>query len=1575
MYSVEDLLISHGYKLPKHNASSTPRLHNASSSHQPLLSTPPSYNEHHGILEKRHQHGTVNGCERRLLVPFGNNNGLREHQIYSCSNSIQPQNRNQLKRESKNQGHTDTHSLGKSLTSDSGFCDVNKGHMLHSNDVAYWRRRGQDFTVLLDYADFKELQKARGQELPRVNQEWTAQQRQLRATQSKAQHQVQALCKKNEAVLHQSSLMNDRKYQSLETDEWHSAVGFGRQLHKTNSERWVQGQQRFYAGTPEGTVVHPTAKSKCQSLPRMLQPDSLQYVDIALSSQELYSQMNGHPLSHHHHYRLPRRSENGRPASANQLSMTPNPRFTRPPRPPSYEMHQQIRGSCELLSGRELLTPQTRDRTPLPIARTPDPHLDSFAHDSGPPVYIPPPSYKRAPIMAGGLQNYGQIAVDYRCRGDMYQQIKMAPDESHWFIRYPAGSWPHPHMERSVSCQKQCYPLYSSKENRGGVKCIPFDDPCINKFSSALGGNSLTDADKIRHIRNELPSIPVSELSQDDSAFLAPPPGPFVAVNLTSSSCDNKRWQSNLHKETVDNLPATDQNCNRHHKTHHPSPSPFSAFQASLPRTSSYQGSRHDKICRETITQVKKIVPDSRTEMNSSTKRRVSETIFCLVSVPVHMPSNFSNNLSGNQDNEAIANLTITNTGTFAVGLKESANIRSKSVNEIPVRPHIHTSSKSSTDKRAPLRKETIDAWAYTANEDKKLGCTGSWPGNQYRNQETQTCSLLTVVNSPEPHTPNAVQEAVLSVSKTDSDVANNSSSSYSYPMAGQKNLHLSSNSAFSRLSPISTQIPLFKESEQEPYSVARNQEEQRSSSPRESIHQESPEKVVFGQFLLKPVNRRPCDASGELETINRDMEEDTIKKTSSVGQLRDDLDRVNKRQDWFKSKAHFIVGPEPGREAISLPPLHTGKNNIIKKKSKSFASTVDIDSIDMPHANHTTLKKNLYIHSNSQPSCFLSSVLPQSELNQLYRQDIPVPQESLLRDVGLTVYTETPGAPGEPMQRSLSVPSPINHKDLHSVQLSWKTRRVLVENSGESNSNEELECKMNKEQKASSDNVPPFRGEVIVSICKTKNESYTSPQKESMQHIARQVSFVVEDDKRYMLAKPMICKNDSTIADKQLESLLIQEKNNTLPAEVLSSLHEIRYGKGISENESIEERAARILGITVPVEALSVADKQSGNNQVKPPCPNALAKQPTGECEQVIEASLTADLESVKETLSVTYIEEQEDLRNMHSSDHSNSGDKMVTETQSMRELPKFLANECVLFPTVIPDEKLSPSMFSEVKKDNTSRVTRSLPNKMNCSVPLSATSLAGSRTNRMASVKEQDFVSQIKNNNLTSPKHLGEAFNEKDTTKKNEVQKESKKEIVMQHPQKVDAKGQEQECQGDYQNDQIKLGHFDQVQGENDRLCNRDQRHEGDVEEMTVEIELKTGLELNKEVHVELKMEEGKMEFKIVEEDKENPLDMMNDEHNTIGVNIAATSQYTEGGKLPKPKQHTRFQIPPLHPKPCNVVQSKMVPALSLSTGTCINTVMEDEEMLSSAACSAPPLSSGLVDPPVPDLQPSLP
>ena len=123
MYSVEDLLISHGYKLPKHTTSSTPTPAPASTSRQAPSSSPPSCSKHHEILENRPGPRTLNGYERGPGAPYGNGGGTRHPQAYGggcANNNNEPRDRSQPRREGESRSQMDAHSLGELLTSDSG---------------------------------------------------------------------------------------------------------------------------------------------------------------------------------------------------------------------------------------------------------------------------------------------------------------------------------------------------------------------------------------------------------------------------------------------------------------------------------------------------------------------------------------------------------------------------------------------------------------------------------------------------------------------------------------------------------------------------------------------------------------------------------------------------------------------------------------------------------------------------------------------------------------------------------------------------------------------------------------------------------------------------------------------------------------------------------------------------------------------------------------------------------------------------------------------------------------------------------------------------------------------------------------------------------------------------------------------------------------------------------------------------------------------------------------------------------------------------------------------------------------
>lgn len=1112
--------------------------------------------------------------------------------------------------------------------------------------------------------------------------------------------------------------------------------------------------------------------------------------------------------------------------------------------------------------------------------------------------------------------------------------------------------------------QGHLYPVYASQEYPGGgVQYIPFDDSRIRHFSSALGGNSLTDADKIRHIRNELPSVTVSEPVSNDSAFLPPPLGSSIAAKLadganqTSSSDldnDNNRWHSDLHKETVDNFPATDQNCNRYSIDHRPPSSNSSAFHAPQKRTSRH-GSGSDQVFAETITQVKKITPHSGSESIRNSKRRVSETIFCLVSVPVHTPTNVRKDLSADQNNNQTVQ-SLTYADTFAVGLKESLNVRSKSVNEIPIKPHyfhIQTSSTSSMRnyKRAPLRKEIIDAWALQASEEKELCYAGSWPGNQYRNQETQTGSPLTFVKSTEVESPSKDQDSAQSVSDVTADNAleTGTSSHFGYPMAGQKNLHLSSNSAFSRLNLSPTELPLHPFLQQDHSSPTKilNQKDQltqylkkSSSTPTESAEQE-----VFGQFLLKPVNRRPCDLIGALESINNEMEA-TITKRPNIGFLN----RLSKKTEHIKSEACFAACPEPGREAISLPSLHTEKGFNIKVRSKSLAS-MDVKGVLLRQQVKDETSTNDLPSLQGQcvtDSCHFTLVCPQNEPNRLYKQDIPVPQESLLKDVGLTVYTETPGGPGEPTQLSLSVRSPIDLKGLSpSEVVSRHTKTTGDKDSGiHHNSEKVAQSDAALLKKATSNNACSSGGTVNLKICRSFSEGSKLPQGGlSDDNRLTRDSYVFgkgDYDKKYVMSKSRSYMNKSTVADRDLDNVLPLEKTNSLPAEDLSKYYEVKHAKGIPENESIEQRAARILGISVPVEALVAVKQQPEDTRddLDAAFDGNLQSQ-SEETEQVVEEIELQGAEGDTVRVTESVVIHKKEKRQKHT---NSKEDDAKIQSVVVLDLPEFPPSKLLLSLPVIADEKraLRVNTMDKRARGGASKQMEPLQDKLSSSS--SADSPARSNSDQMAHLEDEDLVSRTRCRNLK----VSESDVSDGDGGQSEVQGNITENGVALQGEEDDQLNEERGGGGERQNLErenvtemhIALGDPEEEVGTphreaNREMCEREQRGE-EGRGINAEIALLVENEGIKEVDVELKVEEAKGEVGpgIVEE--KNSVAKAGVKQKTAGVSPAEVTQgAADGGKLLKPRQRNKLQKPPLLPKPRSVLKRET--ALPFNTGTC--------------------------------------
>ncbi|XP_016419999.1 junctional protein associated with coronary artery disease-like [Sinocyclocheilus rhinocerous] len=1341
MYSVEDLLISHGYKVPQRNSNNVPVSHSSSphpATYEKCL--PTRSDSRCEIAEKRKGHSGVNGYAGDHVYSRG---GIRQAPARGFPGDTENRVRKQRTQDVDNGNLRDGRLPEDSLTTDSGFFESHRG--IHSQprseqDVSYWRRRGQDFSVLLDYADFRDPRGSGGgvpnkpegmQRRPEsaLSTEEHNRERQRRAESARA--------REREMALHQWRIAAERKYQSLGTEEWRPMTSMSRQP----SENEVAQEQRR-PRTAEGAVP-PRTKNKSQSLPRMaLQSESLRYFSIPTAGQDSYGgyKLNGHHARDPHGRYLNDGESRQRwtDRSGAQSAPLSKPRFSRPLRPPSYEVHQQMRGSAEMLTGEP--APRARDRTPLPFSRQEYFVQELAGSGVEPPGYIPPPSYRRQPVVNRGHRTYPISMGNHQYRGDPYMQGSAMTEVQEWFIRQTGMAWPDHYRDgrRSMPCRRQAYPGYS-EERMGNVQYIPFDDPRVRHISGAgIDGNSLTDADKIRNIRNEIPVNLLSEKS-NDSAFPLTEKS-FDRTEPGKSNISDSVNEDSIHKEVLKETESLntipDQNCNRHPATH----GNIVALQMTM-----QQNSNQDLI--ETVTQVKKFEAKTLSENKKNSKKKLKETMFCLVSVPISMQANKS--VSDANNNEKVTN-SIEN----KVVQHDNQNLLKTSSKEKQIQ-----SSSSPAIKSSPLRKEIVDTRSLSPSQENELFYVGSWPGDQYRNQETQTGSPEVSRNTHPPANDHSSPYTI-----TGNEGETNCSANYGYPMIGQKDLNPSSNSAFSRTrtgSSSSIRSPTLPQS---------------SSIPPSPDHQPLLKKTnqtadgqeVFGQFLLKPLNRRKWDAIGELECFNKEIQDHTG-KYPNVDQNIEELDEaLNSILELSDSNR------EVNNTRQETTPLHVKKETdqqshivqVTEMQMKGNNLNVMSDSGNRGHQEYKGIKSSLSkakvkfdSHMQELPVTKTDNyvnfeIMQRGDTDPaVHRQDIPVPKECLLKDVGLTVYTAIPDTVTSGSPTCLSPESPMLTSPSDNSEMCETLQITSSDSSGDlSRHSPEF-----AEGTQSLNNNNAFNSKALNKKgAGRENTDVTRCGRSSRIHVikslhCRFMANYEDDDDDNCYSDYLSWSNEKTLADEHLETLLSQEKANSMQTEDLSNLYQVQCAKGIPENESIEQRAARILGIAVPVEALvvdQVDDKPVERNlktidapelatQTKELSLNEEKQNVSRECEEVPDRSMESH-EDMSEVGFEGDPESGEDLP---------STEKHSQRASSVLELPEFPPSNLCLSLPLTEDEELTLSVGGGDRKETDNSEITEAPQALQayCPPPLSHSS-----TNDQASLEYTVYAKEESSQSL---------------------------------------------------------------------------------------------------------------------------------------------------------------------------------------------------------------------------------
>ncbi|XP_033505835.1 junctional cadherin 5-associated protein [Epinephelus lanceolatus] len=1197
MYSVEDLLISHGYKLPKSGPPSA----------TPYDKRPADCQRE--LVDNRAGRGTLNGYEADRGASITGIYGSRQALVkgYPATDNESGE-RNQRRKEVGIGILGDAQPLGDSLATDSGFYDVpsltySEPLSHEERDVSYWRRRGQDFSILLDYADGRELRASAGAWRPQAL---------IAAEENRAERQAQQLwediswLRDLDAAPGQLRVTGERKCQSLGTEEWRPAVGLGRQLSDGDGDRWAQEQYRLR--TPEG-FFHPRTKAKSQSLPRVLSPDRGAGRELIPSRpslpdrQRISSTVFSGPYSRYIYSGAVVRDRWGRNAGpSSHVALLPKPRFSRPLKPPSYEIHQQTRGSAEMLAIDQGAKQKER---PIYYPRGGELRQDYFAQHSAitgmePPGYIPPPSYRRAPPPRSVSINRNEMA-NLRWRAEALQMP--SSDPGRWFYRQ-AGSWLEHYGDRAASYRKQVHSGH--EEQPGHTRQLPTEDPRVKQISGGPSGSSLTDSDKIRTINKEIPPAKILGQSTHDSAF---PPQQGSALNTESR------------KTALNDNDSSNRWCNRGLKKSD-SVGPEQNRSQFFP--SSILGKPPPPPCKpadqgvsETVTEVKKVEQPEPPEKDKTKnlKKRLSETIFCLVSVPVtpQLTGTIRDQNNNNEKSPDPADSPSDNkTGHLT---NQSLQSTSSAEAELQALTGSIASSKTSSRasskmfKRVPCRPPKI-------NHYKEMKLSGSWPANQYRDQETQT--------SPEAQKPasenkEAQQDPVPPGTEVPPDSSGVVGTAFSFPIKGVKSLKLSSNSAFSLTATFSNQ--LNKSTAQQPAVPPSGNVEE--TKPAANSGQEA-----FEPFLLKPASQRPWDAVKELETIKKEVQDQQQQQSSkqpSVDKCIEDLNEAYKDILELGTASNKVPNGSvqiPERIKIRLTSEPLNKPSSLRRSAVSWSVDPEYREVksafSRPATKSVTFSKQLREELPVPPRetgfreyrvvAHLSR--RRSNDGRTVKLDLPdEPIETPLCDFSPTTHTaaaEVPWADRQPMQDASTLTSPPDYEDIcQTLRHSRDPTDVNKASAGnfKPNDAETLQdlsaeseeecpiCKRELENQMRQGPLPPLHEEN--SSDSSTNQNGSPPQCAALESPAEDIKTEEPKDSSLNQSGSDPCADTREQHSMTQENEGRGEKTDNAQAENLDNLCAVDPAESIPADGATVDSASTILATDVPADP-QVTEEQS---------------------------------------------------------------------------------------------------------------------------------------------------------------------------------------------------------------------------------------------------------------------------------------------------------------------------------------------------------------------------------------------
>ncbi|KAJ6666727.1 hypothetical protein lerEdw1_020451 [Lerista edwardsae] len=915
MFSVEDLLISHGYKLSK---APTNLYDNRCDGF------------HHDLADRRTPHGTVNG--------FPTNSGAYVGSKATGVKSYLNDNENSHGHQGTQLGpsyHKDFQGLASTHASEGGFCAQPQlgwsSCPKTDKDLAYWRRRGQDFSILFSHTD------RRSSEMKETAVPYA-----LYGHDKGGHWEVGGKIENVRRTGMQENWKSpgDYRSQSLRTEHLHQPTKFGGFTSDGDRGRLLEDMY----SVRQDAVVASHAKGKSQSLPRVRSPESLRFVEMP-SLVNSKASFSGTKTSSCPQTSLGLETSKHSDLAAHFLPL-PKPKYGRPLKPPPYELHQQTRGTLET---NLLQDDQCKDESVSYLTKANEPTQDTSIQDSGlePPLYIPPPCYKSPTQQSMSRHLPSEVPVYDVCFNNSMQ----SPIERtiHGYQTSPTTFGAEP-----CNDEQKSHPRYG-EGFLSSVQYIPFDDPRIRHIKIAHP-NDLQENDKITGDANRICSndFPESALELDyKSAFLdmSDLRNAVKRDQVPGSSAPSSRWLAKTSAETDHSAsPLQRDGSNAGNDL---------SLKCSKGRLSAR--SPHTEPSRETVTKVKTFEPGTEVQSKRSSKKKMNETIFCLVSIPVKSELNLpdtdgNNNLTPGADEK---------NGFDNSGVLQEQSLLSTSSTDLELQALTGSmTNKNELPKqelRRPEFKQTNDLRLQQPAKHKELRYSGSWPGDQYKDQQTQTSfteepRTLQLVQSLEPSRPS---KATMSQWFRDAMAAADSTLTglpaddrkCRQPAASVKNqqyLDKPGNRVCYRTAVLGARAcqslpcascPGLSGQERETSSVLREE----GSTPCNS-------KELFGQFLLKPVGRRPWDVISELESFNKELQEEEESSEDGVEneskQERDEEKEGTKGSGNGKAEGPSQDHSRPGMQSETVMPVTPlGKQR--GEKSKSESSSTQIISSD----------------------------------------------------------------------------------------------------------------------------------------------------------------------------------------------------------------------------------------------------------------------------------------------------------------------------------------------------------------------------------------------------------------------------------------------------------------------------------------------------------------------------------------------------------------------------------------------------------------------------------------------------